>query len=106
MLLHQRSAMRPHSVSPCACRMPLATFFALSGWCGTTHAATFTVTSTADAGAVGTLCRAINQANAAGACAHDIRFNLLSDATIALTSRLESWRANFGPAAKTEADHG
>ena len=106
MLFQQRTAMRPLSVSPCACRMLLATLTALGGWCGTTQATTIAVTSTADTGAVGTLCRAINQANSAGGCAHDIRFNLSSNATIKLTSRLEGWRANFGPPAKTEANHG
>ena len=86
--------------------MLLATLTALGGWCGTTQAATFSATSTADTGAAGTLCRAINQANSAGGCAHDIRFNLSTNATIALTSQFESWVANFGPPAKTEADHG
>jgi hypothetical protein len=86
--------------------MLLATLIALGGWCGAPQAATFTVTSTADAGAIGTPRRAIHQTNAAGACAHDIRFNLSSNATIALTSPFESWGANFGPPAKPEADHG
>lgn len=86
--------------------MLLATLIALSGRCGTTQAATFTPASTADTGAVGTLRRAINQANAAGACAHDVRFNLSSNATIASTSRFESRGANFGPPPKMEAGHG
>ena len=106
MLFHQRSAMRPLSVSPCDCRMLLATLTALGGWCGTTQATTIAVTSTADTGAVGTLCRAINQANSAGGCAHDVRFNLSSNATIALTGPFGSRGANFGPPAKTEADRG
>ena len=106
MLSDQRFAMRPRSVSPCACRMLLATLISLSGCCGTTQAATFTATRTADTGAAGTLCRAINQADAAGACAHDDKFNLSSNATIALTSPLESGGANSAPPAKTEADHG
>lgn len=86
--------------------MLLAALTALGGWCGTMQATTITVTSTADTGAVGTLCRAINQANSAGACAHDVRFDLSSNATIALTSPFESWGANFGPPAKMEAGHG
>lgn len=87
--------------------MLLATFISLSGCRGATQAATFTATTTADTGPGGTLRRAINQANAAAACAHDIiRFNLPSNATIALTSRFESWGVNIGPPPKTEADHG
>jgi len=52
------------------------------------NATTFTVTSTADTGAPGTLRWAINQANAAGAGTHTIAFSLPSSSTIALTSPL------------------
>ncbi len=61
-----------------------------------TQASTFQVTSTADDGSVGTLRWAVNQADAAGAVAQSITFNLPANSTITLTSALPSLNNSSG----------